>query len=274
MKVVGHTLVWHRQTPAWVFEGKDGRAADRETLLARLREHILAVVGRYKGRIHGWDVVNEAIDEDGTWRKTKWHEILGDDLVAKAFEYAHEADPQAELYYNDFNLWIPAKRQAALRVVKDLRARGLRVDGVGEQGHYLLDRPPLDQVEAAITDIAAAGLKVMITELDVDVLPRPEGTFGADLERQQKLRAETDIYREGLPEAKQQELARRYADLVGLFVAHRDKVTRITLWGVTDAQTWLNNFPMRGRVNHALLWDRSARPKPAFDAVARALAKR
>lgn len=229
------------------------------------------MVGRYRGRVHGWDVVNEAVDEDGSLRKTKWSKAIGEDFIAKAFEYAREADPRAELYYNDYNLWKPAKREAALRIVAQLEARGLRIDGVGEQGHWLLEGPSIAEIEATITDVARAGVKVMITELDVDVLPREPGMYGADLAQKAKLRAATNPYPDGLPTDKQRQLARRYADIFALFLKHRDKLARVTFWGVHDAQSRLNDFPVPGRVNHPLLWDRQGRPKPAFEAVARVL---
>ena len=151
LAVIGHTLVWHQQTPRWVFAGESGGPADRETLLRRMREHISTVVGRYKGRVKGWDVVNEALDEDGTLRKTPWLDIIGEDFIAKAFEYAREADPNAELYYNDYNLWKPAKLQGAIRIVKGLKAQGLRVDAIGEQGHWLIDEPPLPAIDAMLS---------------------------------------------------------------------------------------------------------------------------
>jgi endo-1,4-beta-xylanase len=172
MAVIGHCLVWHQQTPRWVFEGKGGARPDRDTALARMRDHILKVAGRYRGRIHGWDVVNEALEDDGTLRKTPWLETIGEDYIAKAFEYAHEADPEAELYYNDYNLWKPAKRDAAIRIAKQLRERGLRVDAIGEQAHWGLEEPDLPAIDATLAAIEAAGFKAMLTEMDVDVLPR------------------------------------------------------------------------------------------------------
>jgi endo-1,4-beta-xylanase len=275
MVVIGHCLVWHSQTPAWVFEGKDGAPLDRETALARMREHIQTVVGRYKGRIKGWDVVNEAIADgpEGGLRKSKWREAIGDDYIAKAFEYAHQADPQAELYYNDYNLANAPKRAAALSLVKQLKAWGIRVDGVGEQGHWLIDWPSPAEIETTITDIASAGFKALITELDVDVLPRDPGMYGADLEKRARYKAETNLYPDGLPKAKQDELARRYAEIFAVFLKHHDKVPRVTFWGVTDAETWLHNFPVPGRVNHPLLFDHKGQPKPAFDAVVEVLRK-
>jgi endo-1,4-beta-xylanase len=265
MFVVGHVLLWHQQTPSWVFAGPDGGKLDRETALARLKEHIATVAGRYKGRIGGWDVVNEALDEDGTLRKTSWLEAIGDDYV----EYAREADPQAELYYNDYNLWKPAKRDAAIRLVLGLKAKGLRVDGIGEQAHWGVDDPPLADIDAALGAMRAAGLVPHITELDIDVLPRDPDMWGADLSKKQQIRAATNVYPDGLPPAMQEKLARRYADVFRLFLKHG--VARVTFWGVTDADSWLHDFPIPGRVNYPLLWDHDGREKPAFDAVVEVL---
>jgi endo-1,4-beta-xylanase len=271
MFVVGHTLVWHQQTPAWVFKGDDGKPIGREALLERMRSHIETVVGRYRGRIHGWDVVNEALAEDGTLRKTPWLDAIGEDFIYKAFEFAHKADPGAQLYYNDYNLTTPAKRTGALRIVKELKARGLRIDGVGEQGHWLLSHPSLANIEAAIAEIGAAAGKCHITELDVDVLPRDDGMYGADLNARVKYKSETNLYSNGLPAEKQRELAQRYSDIFKIFVKHRNVLARVTFWGVSDGSSWLDNFPVPGRVNHPLLWDRGGQPKPALDAVVQVL---
>ncbi len=171
MFIVGHTLVWHNQVPAWVFQDENGNPADREALLKRMSDHIHTVVGRYQGRINGWDVVNEALEEDGTLRQTPWLKIIGEDYIAKAFQFAHEADPQAELYYNDYNLENEAKLKGAVELLRKLQAQGVPISGVGIQGHYHMDAPTNEQVDAAITAFGKLGLKVMITELDVDVLP-------------------------------------------------------------------------------------------------------
>jgi endo-1,4-beta-xylanase len=272
MFVVGHVLVWHQQTPAWVFAGEDGKMLNREAALRRLREHIATVVGRYRGRIGGWDVVNEALEEDGTPRHTPWLEAIGEDYIEKAFTFAHEADPQAELYYNDYNLWKPAKRDAAIRLVQGLRAKGLRVDGIGEQAHWGIDDPPLAAIDAELGAMRAAGLVPLITELDMDVLPRDPDMWGADLSKKAKIRAKTNVYPDGLPPATQDKLARRYADVFRLFLKHG--VGRVTFWGVTDATTWLDDFPIPGRVNYPLLWDRDGREKPAFAAVVEVLQAR
>jgi endo-1,4-beta-xylanase len=224
-----------------------------------MRAHIHAVVGRYRGRVHGWDVVNEALDEEGRLRRSPWLEAIGEDYIAKAFEYAQQADPGAELYYNDFNLWKPAKRDAAVRLVRQLRQQGARIDGVGEQAHWRLASPSIPEIEAAVAALAGAGVKVMFTELDVDVLPRDPDMIGADLAKQAEYRAGTNLYPDGLPDRQQQELARRYAEIFALVLKHRASLSRVTFW--------LNDFPVRGRTNHPLLWDRQGRAKPALDAV-------
>ncbi len=267
MFIIGHTLVWHWQTPKWVFEDQNGNDVDRETLLARMKDHIFTVVGRYKGRVNGWDVVNEAISDEGHLRQTKWLQTVGEDFIAKAFEYAHEADPNAELYYNDFTLDEPAKRDACVRLIKDLKAKGLRIDGVGIQGHWALDYPTSQDVEAFLNAMAAVGVKVMITEMDIDILPKAVHHRGADIGVRAELRKELDPYVTGLPDAMQQQLANRYAEFFNIFVKHADKINRVTLWGVYDGTSWLNKYPVRGRTNYPLLFDRNYKPKPAFFAV-------
>ena len=264
MYIIGHTLVWHSQTPRWVFQDENGKPLSRDALLARLRDHILTVVGRYKGRVQGWDVVNEALDEDGTLRDSPWHRIIGDDYIEKAFEFAHEADPQAKLHYNDYSLENKAKREGAIALIKKLQAKGIPVNCVGLQDHVKLDWPTPVQLDETISAFAKLGVKVMITELDVDVVPKTQRNRTADVALNARAMDGADAFANGLPEAKQQELAKRYAELFHVFVKHRADITRITFWGVTDGDSWLNG---PGRVNYPLLFDRSGRPKPAFQAV-------
>jgi endo-1,4-beta-xylanase len=270
MHIIGHTLVWHWQTPDWVFQGPSGNPLSREALLERVKDHIFAVMGRYRGRIHGWDVVNEAIMADGSFRKSKWFEIIGEDYVSKAFEFARQADPSAELYYNEYDFEYPPKREGVIRLIKNLQAKGLRVDGVGIQGHWFLDFPRIDELEAYVLDLAQLGLKLMITELDVGVLPfchldSPKAALSSfDPETRQKY----NPYPNGLPEAVQRDQAKRYADLFSLFRKHRDKFSRVTFWGVHDGQSWRSYLPITGRSDYPMLFDRHCQPKPAFDAVA------
>jgi endo-1,4-beta-xylanase len=270
MFIVGHTLVWHRQTPDWVFQDEKGKLVDRETLLNRLRQHIHTVVGRYKGKIKGWDVVNEAVNADGSMRESKWLKIVGPDYVAKAFEYAREADPQAELYYNDYSLENEPKRNGAVKLIQELQRQGIKVAGVGLQGHNKLDWPSMEQQEATIKAFAKLGIKIHITELDIDVLPPVSEDIGPSLKLTDDLQPKLNPYRSGLPEAVEKEQARRFADLFAVYLKHRDVIDRVTFWGVTDGDTWLNNWPVRGRTNYPLLFDRKGKPKPAFFSVVEA----
>jgi endo-1,4-beta-xylanase len=267
MFIVGHVLVWHQQTPKWVFEDAKGKPLTRNALLKRLHDHIATVVGRYKGRINGWDVVNEALDDDGSLRQTPWLKIIGPDYIEKAFEFAHEADPKAELYYNDYSLPNKAKLDGAIKLIEKLKAEGVPVTGVGLQGHYKMDWPSPEDVDAAITAFAKLGVKVMITELDIDVLPAAMEYSGADVSLNAKLQPKLNPYPKGLPDSVQEKLAKRYADLFGVFFKYRGVVTRVTFWGVTDATSWLNNWPVKGRTSYPLLFNRDGRPKPAFNAV-------
>jgi endo-1,4-beta-xylanase len=267
MFVVGHTLVWHSQTPRWVFEDAEGNPLTRDALIERMREHIHTVAGRYRGRVHGWDVVNEALNEDGSLRDSPWRRIIGDDYIELAFRFAHEADPDAELYYNDYSVENAPKRAGAVRIIQTLQDAGVPVHGMGLQGHNHLDWPTRAQQDSTIRAFADLGVKVMITELDVDVLPSASGYQGADISVRAELEERLNPYTDGLPDEMQETLARRYAELFDIYLEHREHVSRVTFWGVTDGHSWKNNFPVRGRTNYPLLFDRDHQPKPAFHAV-------
>jgi endo-1,4-beta-xylanase len=267
MFIVGHNLVWHSQTPKWVFQDDQGNPVDRDTLLARMHDHISTVVGRYKGKIGGWDVVNEALNEDGTLRESPWKKIIGEDYLLKAYQFAHEADPQAELYYNDYSLENAPKQNGAMALIKKLQAQGVHIAGVGLQGHYKMDWPNPQQVDETIEAFSKLGVKVMITELDMDVLPPATRSQAAEVSMNFALRAELNPYTNGLPDSVQQKLAQRYADLFAVFAKHHDVVSRVTFWGVTDGDSWLNNWPVKNRTAYPLLFNRDGRPKPAFNAV-------
>lgn len=267
MSVLGHNLVWHSQTPRWVFQDANGKPLTRDALLKRMHDHIQTVVGRYKGRIQSWDVVNEALNDDGTLRQSQWFKIIGPDYIAKAFEYAHEADPAAELNYNDYSLENEPKRNGAIKLVQELKAEGVPISAIGLQGHDKMDWPTVEQEDATIEAFAKLGLKVKISELDIDVLPSASQNRGADVSQNYELQAKLNPYTKGLPDSVQQDLAKRYADLFRVFLKHKDVVTRVTFWGVNDGDSWLNNWPVRGRTSYPLLFDRNNQPKPAFDAV-------
>ena len=267
MQVIGHVLVWHSQTPQWVFRDSLGNQLTRDALLGRLRDHIHTVVGHYKGRVLGWDVVNEAVEEDGSLRKTKWLEIIGEDYMEKAFIYAHEADPDAELYYNDYNNEERAKRAGVIPIVKNLQSKGIRIDGVGIQGHWHLDSPDMRVIDESIGEYAALGMKVMITELEINVLPTPAWLYGAEISRTMEYRDSLNPFVAGLPDSVQTQLTNRYAELFRILLKHDDAVTRVTFWGLHDGYSWKNNWPIPGRTNYPLLFDRSYGLKPAYHAV-------
>ena len=266
LKVNGHCLVWHSQAPDWWFtNGYTASPASKEVLKERLITHIKTVVGHFKGKVFGWDVVNEAIEDDGSFRKSPYYRLLGEEFIEIAFRAAHEADPDAELYYNDYSMSGEKKREAVCRLVKNLKAKGLRIDGVGMQSHNGLDYPNLDEYEKSIDAFAACGVKVLITELDINVLPNPQGFGGAGIEQNFEFQQKYNPYTAGLPADKQKELNKRWMDLFKIYYKHRDQIGRITLWGLCDENSWLNGWPIKGRTNYALLFDRQYQAKPVVN---------
>ncbi|CCH51773.1 Endo-1,4-beta-xylanase [Fibrisoma limi BUZ 3] len=257
IKINGHTLVWHSQLPPFIRGIKSS-----DSIRTFFNEHIKTVAGRYKGKVFSWDVVNEALNEDGTMRKSVFLQHLGDNFVTEAFRLAQEADPKAELYYNDYNNEQPAKRAGCITLIKKIQDAKVRIDGVGIQGHWHVGKVPLKDIEESILQYAALGLKVMFTELDIEVLPR--NFQGADVNQRMVNNEQSNPYANGLPDSVQQQLAADYEALFKLLLKHKDKVTRVTFWGVNDGDSWLNNWPIRGRTSYPLLFDRNNQPKPAF----------
>lgn len=239
MFIIGHTLVWFHQTPDWVFQDASGKPLSRETLLERMKDHIFMVMGRYSVRIHGWDVVNEAIMADGQFRKNKWLEIIGEDYILNAFQFAREADPNAQLYYNDDDLEKPAKREAVIRLIQNLQSQGVRIDGIGTQGHWFLDYPSRDEIESSLLSLSRFGVKLMVTELNISVLPfYPVDAPVVDISSfDAELQNKHNPYSEHLPDAVSEKLANRYTELFSLFHPHREKLHRITFWAVHDEQS-------------------------------------
>lgn len=260
LKINGHTLIWHSQLPAYARQ-----VQNTDSFKLFFTSHINTIAGRYEGKIFSWDVVNEALNEDGSMRRSIFFNRLGDDFVTEAFRLAQAAAPNTELYYNDFNNERPAKRAGCIALIKKIQAAGVRIDGVGIQGHWHVGRVPFQDIEESIVQYAALGLQVMITELDIDVLP---GNFqGAEVGQRFANTPALNPYTNGLPDSLQQQLASDYEALFQLLLKHKDKITRVTFWGVNDGQSWLNNWPVRGRTNYPLLWDRAFQPKPAFHKV-------
>ena len=264
MYIVGHVLVWHNQTPDWVFEDENGNPISREALLKNLKDHIDTVVGRYKGRIHSWEVVNEAITEAGEFRKSKWFEIIGKEYIEKAFQWAHEADPDAELYYNDYNMWYTGRRTTLVELVNEMKSKNVPIHGIGLQAHWGLDYAPLDKLEESIQIYATTGLKLMVTEMEINVLPNPDDFAGANITDSFELKAKFNPYPDVLPDSMQGMLAAQYRNFFKLFLKYKDNISRITFWGVHDGLSWTNNWPVPGRTNYPLLFDRKYEPKPAF----------
>jgi endo-1,4-beta-xylanase len=262
MWITGHCLVWHSQAPLWLCVDENNNNVSPEVLKERLKKHITTVVTRYKGRIKGWDVVNEAIMEDGSWRKSKFYEILGEEFIPLAFQYAHEADPDAELYYNDYSMAFEGKRNTVVQLVKTLKERDIRIDAVGMQGHIGMDYPALEEFEKSLIAFAGTGAKVVITELDLTVLPSLNPNVGAAVEANFDYRKELNPYAGGLPDSIAQTWNRRMSDFFRLFLKHQDKITRVTLWGVCDSDSWRNNWPILGRTDYALLFDRQGIANP------------
>jgi endo-1,4-beta-xylanase len=265
MHVVGHNLIWHSQVPAYLFIDEQGPPVSKARLTKRMETHIQTLVGRYKGRVATWDVVNEAIDEDAIgWRRSPWLTIMGPDFMERAFRAAHEADPKAKLLYNDYNEHNPGRRAFLVDVLRDYKRRGVPIHGVGFQAHVGLDYPDMVEYERSIEAIAKEGLPIHITELDVDVLPRASAYTGAEISTNFELSEKLNPWKSGLPNDIDARLTARYRQLFELFLKHRDKIERVTTWGTHDGESWKNNFPVRGRTNYPLLFDRQMRPKAAY----------
>jgi endo-1,4-beta-xylanase len=237
---------------------------DSVTMADAMTNHINTIVSRYKGRINSWDVVNEALNEDGTLRKSVFLKTYGKDFLTLAYKLAAKADPKTDLYYNDYNLCTPKKRKGAVELVKNLQKNGAKIDGIGEQGHWHLNTPTLEEIEQTILDFSALGIKVAITELDISVLPNPKNVVGADINQRAEASEKMNPYPKVLPDSIQKQLADRYEAIFKIFLKHQDKISRVTFWGVNDTQTWLNDFPVRGRTNYPLLFDREYKPKKAY----------
>jgi len=262
MYIHGHNLIWHSQLAPWMAQIKDST-----TMANAMTKHITTIVGKYKGRVSSWDVVNEALNEDGTLRKSVFLDTYGKDYLTLAFKLAAKADPKADLYYNDYSICEPAKRKGVIALVKNLQKNGAKIDGVGIQGHWRLDSPSLEEIEKSILEYSALGVKVAFTELDITVLPNPWDLKGADVNQNFEGSKFMNPYPESLPDSIQTKLAQRYSDIFKLFLKHQDKISRVTFWGVNDGQSWLNGWPIKGRTNYPLLFDREFKHKKAYNSV-------
>ena len=259
LKLRGHTLCWHNQTPRWLFTTAAGDTVTKEVLLQRLKDHITEVVTRYKDVIYAWDVVNEAISDkpDEFYRNSPWYRICGEEFIAKAFEYAHAADPKAILFYNDYNEINPVKRDKIYKMVKDLKAKGVPIHGVGLQGHWSIFEPTEQVLTETLEKFKGLGLQVQITELDISVYPK---------EHSRRERKPEDADAAYTPEREQKQIE-MYKMIFRVFRKYKGMLTGVTFWNISDRASWLDNFPAPGRKDYPLLFDKDLKPKKAFDEV-------
>ena len=257
LKLRGHTLVWHQQTPDWFFTDANGKQVTKEVLLKRIKDHITAVVGRYKDDICAWDVVNEAIADakDTMYRNSKFYQICGEEYIAKAFEWAHAADPDAILFYNDYNEINPVKRAKIISLIKKLKAAGVPVHAVGLQAHWTLEEPSKDELEKTLKEFLSLNLPLQITELDVSVYTQEQ------TKQHEKKEKQPDIHFTSEKENKQ---LQQYKMIFDLFRKYKTSITGVTFWNVSDKKSWLDNFPVKNRKDHPLLFDENLKPKKAF----------
>jgi len=256
LKVRGHNLCWHNQTPRWIFTNAAGDTVSKEVLLQRLKEHITTVVNRYKGSIYAWDVVNEAISDkpDEYLRNSPWYRICGEEFIAKAFEYAHAADPDALLFYNDYNEINAVKREKIYRLVKSLKEAGVPIHGIGLQGHWAINEPSEEELTNTIKKFSELGLKIQVTELDISVYNKEHNA------RERKVE---DTNTDFTPE-KETTQVEMYKRCFKVFEKYKKQITSITFWNISDRSSWLDNFPVRGRKDYPLLFDKNLQPKKAF----------
>ena len=272
MALIGHTLVWHAMTADWFFKDEAGQLPGRELMLERMRTHIDTVVGRYKGRIPYWDVVNEAVLHQGAGnsaklRESPWFKAIGEDYIELAFRHTHAVDPDAKLYYNDYNMTKKEKVDFVLEMVSEMRGNGVPIHGVGLQGHWMLDWPSLSDIEYTLRTFADAGIPVSITELDISVLPNVPSHSGANVTDNIEYAEKYNPYSQSIPDEVLQEQADRYHEIFELFLKYKSNIERVTFWGTSDAQSWKNSYPIKGRTDYPLLFDRKFNSKPAYHAL-------
>ncbi|HEY3429930.1 MAG TPA: endo-1,4-beta-xylanase [Cyclobacteriaceae bacterium] len=255
-KMRGHTLCWHNQLPPWMFVDQKGDTVSKDVLLARLKTHITEVVTRYKGKIYAWDVVNEVISDkkDEFYRPSTWYKICGEEFIAKAFQYAHEADPNALLFYNDYNEISAVKRKKIIKLVTDLKNAGVPIHGIGLQGHWAINEPSRAQLDSTLAEFAATGFKLQITELDISVYPKEH-------QRRERKAEDYDTAFTVEKETKQLEV---YKMCFELFRKYKSSISSVTFWNISDRHSWLDSFPVRDRKDYPLLFDKDLKPKKVY----------
>lgn len=267
MEIIGHTLIWHSQAPNWFFIDENGDDVSREVLIERMKTHIHTVVSRYKGKIKGWDVVNEAVLDDGSLRESKFLQIIGPEYIKLAFQFANEADSNVELYYNDYGVSGAEKCDGIYNLAKDLIDSGIKIDGIGMQGHINMDSPTVEEMEKSIIKLSDLVGKVMITELDLTVLPWPSQKITAEVSLKFQQDSIYNPYPNGMPDDVSAKFNERYADFFRMFLKNHERIDRVTLWGVADHHSWRNDWPIEGRRDYPLIFDDQYNAKPVVDEI-------
>lgn len=266
LKVQGHCLIWHSQCAPWFHFDEKGNLVSPEVLKKRMREHIYTIVSHFKGRVDAWDVVNEAFEDDGSPRQSLFYKILGTDYIPLAFQYAHEADPSIQLFYNDFSMNKATKVEGVARFFRPLIQQGLPITAIGMQGHMILednvDNSVIKQYEHSINTIAALGVPTFFSELDLSVLPNPYGFSGANISDAFTYRPEMDPYKEGLTKEQEAKIEQFWVDFYKMLIPHHKDILRVNFWCLNDADSWRNDFPIKGRTDYATLFDRQNQLKP------------
>ncbi len=257
LKVRGHVLVWHQEIPDWLFnDSTAGKPASKELVLQRLKQHVTTVVARYRGSMYAWDVVNEVISDDKNefYRPSALYKLCGEDFIFKAFEYAHAADPKAILFYNDYNETDPIKRAKIIRLISKMKSRGIPIHAIGLQAHWSIYDLNRKDLEATLKDFNKLGLPLQITELDLSIYPKivDETSKSTDTTYSSK---------------KQNRQAAQFKMCFELFRKYRKNITGVTFWNVSDKKSWLDNFPVKGRKDHPLLFDEQLNRKRAYHEV-------
>lgn len=259
LTIIAHAPIWHSQCAKWICHNEDGSLVTKEQLKENLRLYINTVYGHFRGKIKGYDVVNEAIEDDGSYRNSDFYKIMGEEFIDWAFQCAQEADPNTELYYNDYSMAEPGKRATVVKMIQRLKSKGIRIDAVGLQTHIGMDFPDFKEYEKSIKAFVDAGVDVQLTETDMSILPNPY--TGADVSTRFDYTPEKDPYKNGITADQLKPWQKRFKELFAIINKYSKNVKRVTFWGITDASSWKNDFPIKGRTDYPLPFDREGKFK-------------
>lgn len=259
LTIIAHAPIWHSQCARWICHNEDGSLVSKEQLKENMRNYINTVYGHFRGKIKGYDVVNEAIEDNGSYRKSDFYKIMGEEYIDWAFQCAQEADPNTELYYNDYSMAEPGKRTTVVKLIQRLKSKGIRIDAVGLQTHIGMDFPDFKEYEKSIKAFVEAGVDVQLTETDMSILPNPY--TGADVSTRFQYTEDKDPYKNGITKEQLKPWQKRFKELFAIVNKYSKNVKRVTFWGITDASSWKNDFPIKGRTDYPLPFDREGKFK-------------